>query len=143
MKLYILPIILTSDRDKGVSYLLTQKNKKFLTPLVDIHYPEFFHKEATQHIVNFFEPEQIKINEECKYNYLGIQEEMSLNYVKKNFPFVEKEDIIVTYGGILLKYETLEDFQWTPMTNKSQHGGFSPDLNFNLLLSRVIQKSII
>jgi len=143
MKAYILPIILSSDREKNLSYLLTQKNKKFLTPLVEIKYTDFFHKEAMQHISNFFEPEQIKINEECKYNYLGIQEEMSLNYVNKNFDFVDKKDIIVTYGGILLKYQTLDDYQWTPMTNNSQHGGFSPDMNFNLLLSRIIQKSII
>lgn len=143
MKIYILPIILSADKDKNSSFLLTQKNKSFLTPLIEVQYPEFFHKEILQHIVNFFELDQIKINSECKYNYMGIQEEMSVNYVLKNFDFVNKEDLIVTYCGILLKYDCLEEYQWTPMIHKSQHGGFSPDMNFNLLLSRVIQKSII
>lgn len=143
MKIYILPIILSADKDKNSSFLLTQKNKSFLTPLIEVQHPEFFHKEILQHIVNFFELDQIKINSECKYNYIGIQEELSVNYVLKNFDFVNKEDLIVTYGGILLKYDCLQDYQWTPMTPKSQHGGFSPDTNFNLLLSRVIQKSII
>lgn len=134
---------MSADKEKNQSFLLTEKNKKFVTPLVQIEYTEFFHKEAMQHIVNFFEPEEIKINEECKYNYMDVQEEMSVKYVLKNFDFVEKEDLIITYGGILLKYQCLDIYQWTPMTNKSQHRGFSPDMNLNFLLSKVIQKSII
>ena len=134
---------MSADKEKNQSFLLTEKNKKFVTPLVQIEYTEFFHKEAMQHIVNFFEPEEIKINEECKYNYMDVQEEMSVKYVLKNFDFVEKEDLIITYGGILLKYQCLDIYQWTPMTNKSQHRGFSPDMNLNFLLSKEIQKSII
>lgn len=143
MKIYILPIIFSADKEKKQTFLLTQKNEPYLTPLVEIKYPEFFQKEALQHIVNFFVADQIKINSECKYNYLSLQEEMSVYYVLKNFDFVNKEDLVVTYGGILLKYDCLEYYQWTPMTQKTQHKGFSPDTNFNFLLSSVIQKSII
>ena len=143
MKLYILPIIMSADKQNQSTFLLTQKNKKYVTPIVPIEYPEFFHKEALNHIVNFFETDQIRINNECKYNYLNIQEELSVKYVLKNFDFVNKEDIIITYGGILLKYQCLPEYQWTPMVDSSQHRGFSPDMDFNFLLNNVIQKSII
>lgn len=143
MNIYILPIILSANKDKNQTFLLTLKDKKYVTPIVQIQYPEFFHKEALQHVVNFFEAGQIQINDECKYNYLSLQEELSIKYVLKNFDFVTKEDFVVTYGGILLKYDCIEEYQWTPMTQKNQHKGFSPDMNFNFLLNNVIQKSII
>lgn len=143
MNLYILPIIMSADKEKKTTFLLTQENKKYVTPIVKIEYPEFFHKEALQHIVHFFTDGQIKINAECKYNYLTIQDELSIKYVHKNFDFVKKEDLIITYGGILLQYECNQGYQWTPMINSTQHQGFSPDMNFNFLLNTVIQKSMI
>jgi hypothetical protein len=134
---------MSADKEQNTSFILTQKGHKYKTPIIGLEYPEFFHRETLQHICRFFKPEEIKINNECKYNYLGIQDELSIKYVLKNFDFVSKEDLIITYGGILLKYETLEDYQWTPIVIKTQHQGFSPDMNLNLLINYVIQKSII
>jgi hypothetical protein len=143
MKIYILPIIFSADQENKNTFLLTQKGHNFLTPLVEIENIKFFQKEILQHVVNFFEFDEIKINSECKYNYLSIQEELSVKYVMKNFDFVKEDDLIVTYGGILLKYNCLELYQWTPMLKKAQNNGFSPDINLNFLLNNVIQRSIV
>lgn len=143
MKVYILPIIFSSNPKDKESFLLTLKGEKFIVPIVEIKYTEFFHKEALQHIVNFFESDSIKFSDACKYNFLSVQDELTCKYVHKNFDFVEKEDLIICYGGILLQYECLENFQWTKMVNSTQHEGFSPDMDFNILLNQVIQKSIV
>ena len=143
MNIYILPIILSADKEKNTTFILTQKGQKYKTPIFSLEYPEFFHREVLHRVCEFFLPEEIKVNNECKYNYLGIQDELSVKYVKKNFDFVTKEDLIITYGGILLKYETFEDYQWTPIVISTQHQGFSPDMNLNLLIHYVIQRSII
>lgn len=143
MKVYILPIIFSAKVEENKSFLLTRKGEKFTLPIVEIKYTEFFHKEALQHIVNFFDKETIEFSDACKYNFLSVQDELTHQYANKTFDFIEKEDLIIAYGGVLVQYDCLENFQWTEMKNNVEYKGFSPDMDFNILLNQVIQKSII
>ena len=72
MKVYILPIIFSSNPKDKESFLLTLKGEKFTVPIVEIKYTEFFHKEALQHIVNFFESDSIKFSDACKSCWLTL-----------------------------------------------------------------------
>jgi hypothetical protein len=142
MKAYILSVIFSADPVKKKPYLLTASHDE-LIPLIQIENPKYLYKEIFYQLKAMFIQDSIKIESDCSYNFLSIQQEMSINYAKKHYDFITDDDLIITYGGMLLKYKCLDNFQWTEYSLKTQHNGFSSDINLNLLLDYVIQRSNI
>jgi hypothetical protein len=121
--------------------LLTSSNNEELLPLIEISHSEHFYKEIFYQLKSIFVSDSIKIESDCSYNFLDIQQDMSVKYVLENYDFVTKDDLIVTYGGVLLKYKCLDSFKWTEYKLNTQHQGYGSDMNLNLLLDYVIQRS--
>jgi len=143
MKVYILSVIFCVDQIKKIPYLLTSSNDDQLLPILEIKYPQYFYKEIFHQLKNIFTVDSIKVESDCNYNFLEVQQEMSVQYAKEHYDFIKDDDLIITYGGILLKYECLEGFKWTEYIAKQQHNGYSSDMNLNLLLDNIIQRSSV
>lgn len=143
MNVYVLPVVFSSDTQTNKSYLLTQENDEYLLPLFKVQYVEFFHQELLQQIKNLFVADTIKVNNECSYSFIDIQNALSVKYVAEHHENINKNDMIITYGGILLKYKCLPNYRWTEFKIHTQHQGFSPDKNLNLLLDYIIKRSVI
>jgi hypothetical protein len=141
MKVYVLSVIFSADQVKKQPYLLTSTENEELLPLIEISHTEFFHRELFHQLKSMFTQDSIKAESDCSYNFLTLQDELSVEYVFNHYDFVSKEDLIVTYGGILLKYKCLDQFKWTEYKLNTQHKGYSSDMNLNLLLDYVIQRS--
>lgn len=143
MKTYILSVIFSADPIKNKPYLLTSNDDHELIPLLEIEHPKYLYKEIFHQLKSMFSKDSIKIESDCSYNFLDIQQDMSVKYAKEHYSFIEDDDLIITYGGMLLKYKCLDNFKWVEYNLKTQYGGFSPDINLNLLLDYVIQRSKI
>lgn len=143
MKLYILSVMFSADPKQEKSFILTSANNDMILPLIEIENPEFFNNEILYKFKSLFIPDSIKASSDCSYSFLDIQNDMSVQYARENYNQVDKDDIIVTYGGILLKYKCQEDFQWAEYKMNPQHKGYSSDMNLNLLLNYVTQKMIL
>lgn len=144
MNAYMLSVALSGDHKKKQSYILTQKGSTFLLPFHKIEYPKFFHKEIQNIVINFFQNQTVKLAEEVSFNYLSINHRNAIPFVKKYYDdFNEETDLIIIYGGILLNYPTVEDYQWTTYVTNTKYQGFSPDADLNLLLDYVIKKSTL
>lgn len=144
MKLYVLSVMFSADQKAQKPYLLTSSKHENILPLFEIKYPQFFQKEIFQHLKSIFTKDSIEVASECSYNFLDIQEQLSVQYVKDNYDFVKEDDLIVTYGGVILKYRCLEGFKWSEYSLKTQHdNGSSPDINLSLLLDYVIQRTAL
>jgi len=142
MKVYALQAIFSAKKDKP--YVLTVNSKKTTLPIFLIEYTEFFHKEVIFKIKNLF-TDTITVDSECSFNFLDIQQELTLNYVRNNeyYNFINKEDLIITYGGILKYFNPTDDFEWSEYKFNEQFQGYSSDHNLNLLLNYIISRSRI
>lgn len=144
MNAYMLSVALSGDHKKQQSYILTQKGSTFLLPLNKIEYPKFFHKEIQNIVMGFFKNQVIKLAEEVSFNYLSINHKHAIPFVKKYYDdFNEETDLLIVYGGILLNYPTIENYQWTTYVTNTKYQGFSPDMDLNFLLDYVIKKSTL
>lgn len=144
MKLYMLSIMFSADQQAKKPYLLTSSKDENILPLFEIKYPQFFQKEIFQCLKSIFVKDSIQFVSECSYNFLDIQEQLSVQYVKDNYDFIKEDDLIVTYGGVILKYRCLEGFKWSEYSLKTQHdNGSNPDMNLSLLLDYVIQRTTL
>ena len=143
MKIHVLSVIFSSDPNQRKSYLLTPLDKPDLLPIITIENAEHFHKEIFHKIKSIFVQDSIKMEADCNYNFLDVQNELATQYCLENYDFVNKEDLIVTYGGVLLKYVCTENFNWSEYKVNTQHNGYSSDMTLNLLLDYVIKRTYL
>lgn len=140
MKIYVLSAIFSADPSQNKPYLLISNNDNELLPIIEIESAQYFHKEIFHKIKSIFTLDTIKVESDCSYNFLDIQNELSVQYALDHYKFVTEEDLIITYGGVLIKYPCLENFNWTEYKLNDQYNGYSPNTNLNLLLDYIIQR---
>lgn len=144
MNAYMLAVAFSGDHDKKQSFILTQKDSSSLLPLVKIEYPKHFHKEIQTLVMTFFEGGSVKISEEVSFNFLAINNEHAMNYVKSNYEeFNEETDLLIIYGGVLLNYPCTEHYKWDNYLLNTKFNGFSKNMDLNLLLDYVIKNSTL
>lgn len=141
MKIYVLPVMFCADHKSKIPYLLTSKDNDETLPLIEVENPKFFHKEIIHQLKHFFIKDSIKVDSECNYNFLDIQNQLATDYINEKYDFIDEQDLFITYGGIILKYRCTDKYQWSEYSLKTQHNGYSADTNLNLLLDYVIQRT--
>lgn len=141
MKVYVLSVIFSADKQHNKPYLLTSANNNELLPIIEIEKVQYIYKEIFHKLSSIFIPDSIKIQSECSYSFIGIQNELSVRYAIDHYDFIKNDDLIITYGGILLKYKCLKNFKWSEYNLQKQHNGYSKDMTLNLLLDYVIKRS--
>lgn len=139
--IYALYCILTSDNN-GNSYILSNDKTEISLPIALIQNVKYLHEEARYYLRKSFDDENIKFNEECNADYLTLQNIFSINYVSNKLNITE-QDLIITYGGILLKNNTSENYYWNRLQYDSEIKGFTTDKNLNLIIDNVIHKTLI
>lgn len=143
MKVYVLSAIFTSDLHQGKSFLLTSDKDSETLPIIEIEYGKHFHNEIYHKIKSLFVLDSIKVRSDCNYNFLDIQNSFAVDYTINKYDFVNEEDLIITYGGVLLKYACEPKFKWTDYKLNPEYNAFSSDMNLNLLLDNVISRTHI
>ncbi len=140
MKAYILPIMFGVNSEQELC-LLSYKDNILMLPVRELEYPEFFQRETLTIVSNCFESGEFEIIEECNYNFLDIQNPLSVTYIERYFgDSISKEDFIFTYAGVLKYMKCISDLKWNPLNFKEQHSGFTKDKELNLLLAEIMQK---
>ena len=92
-------------------------------------------------VSNCFESGEFEIIEECNYNFLDVQNPLSVTYIERYFgDSISKKDFIFTYAGVLKYMKCISDLKWNVLNVQEQHGGFTNDKELNLLLAEVMQK---
>ena len=125
-------------------YLLTVKDKKYLLPVIQIEHSKYFHKEIFSKIKTLFLDDEIRVNEDCSYNFIDIQQQLSLDYIfnnKEYYGFIEEDDLIITYGGIIQYFNVSDQFDWSEYVFNDKFGGYSADNNLNLMLDNIITRT--
>jgi hypothetical protein len=144
MNAYILAVAFSGNHDKKESFILTKKESPFSLPLIKMEYPKFFHQEIKTIVTTFFQGGSVKISEEVSFNFLAINNEYAMNYVKSNYKeFNEETDLLIVYGGILLNYPCTDHYKWTNYLTNTKFNGFSKDMNLNLLIDYVIKNTTL
>ena len=140
MKAYLLPLIYGVD-EQSEPCILASHGDMLKLPITEIKYPEFFQREILTITANFFKAGQMDFIDECNYNFLDIQSDLAMTYVHKYYrEELNKEDLVIIYGGLLKYMSCIEGLGWHPLLIKEQHGGFTVDKDYNLLLSDTMQK---
>lgn len=140
MKAYILPIMFAVSSEQELC-LLSSKDDIITLPVKELQYPEFFQRETLTTVSNCFESEEFEIIEECNYNFLDIQNPLSVIYIERYFgDSISKKDFIFTYAGVLKYMKCIPEFKWNILDVQQQHGGFTKDKELNLLLAEIMQK---
>lgn len=143
MKIYVLSVMFSADQHQKKSFVLTSAEDQELLPIIEIVHPEFFYKTIFHQLKTIFVADSIKVNSECNYSFLSVQDELSVKYAIDHYDFISKDDLIITYGGIILKYRCLDEFAWTEYKINEQYKGYCSDMNLNLLLNNIVQKSVL
>lgn len=139
---YALYVIITSD-NTGSTFCLSSDKLELILPIVKIDNVKYLHEEARYKLRRFFDDESIKFNEECSADYLCIQNILSVNYVSEYIENFSDNDLIITYGGVLLKNNTADNIYWHRLQYDSTIKGYSNNKNANLLIDNVIHKTLI
>lgn len=140
MKAYILPIMFAVNSEQELC-LLSSKDNALILPVRELEYPEFFQRETLTIVSNCFESGEFEIIEECNYNFLDVQNPLSVTYIERYFgDSISKEDFIFTYAGVLKYMKCISDLKWNVLNVQEQHGGFTKDKELNLLLAEIMQK---
>lgn len=141
--IYALYVIITSD-NTGSTFCLSLDKTELKLPFEKIENIKYLHEEARYRLVKYFDNDSIKFNEECTADYLAIQNILSINYMAENLSdFSKDDDLVITYGGILLKNNTIDNIYWNQLQYDTAIKGYSSNSNLNLLIDNVIHKTLI
>lgn len=138
--LYALYVILSSkDNDM---YIVSTKEKELSIPCIEITCPSKVKQEARYILRNFFTKDSYQFTEECSYNFLDIQEENSLDYLRSIDVFTE-DNLYITYGGIAI-FNTLQShLYWHKLIFNHDYFGYTTNKPLSLLIDNVINKTTI
>lgn len=139
---YALYVIITSD-DSGSTFCLSADKTDLVLPISKIENTKYLHEEARYHLRKCFDDTAIRFNEECSANYLVVQNILSINYIATKINLDPDKDIVITYGGILLKNNTSDGNFWYRLQYDKETKGYSTDPNLNLIIDNVIHKTLI
>lgn len=139
--IYALYCILTSD-NTGSSYILSNNKAEISLPIALIQNPKYLHEEARYYLRKCFNDENIQFNEECNADYLTLQNTFCIDYVSEHIKITD-QDLVITYGGILLKNNLSDNYYWKRLQYDTEIKGFTSDKNLNLIIDNVIHKTLI
>jgi hypothetical protein len=137
-KIYAIYIILSS-KDNDL-YMLSTEEKDLSPPLVEIQTPSKIKQESRYILRNFFTVDSYKFTEECSYNFLDIQEENSIDYLK-SINKHEDTDLYITYGGIAPLNKLNKNLYWNKLIFNNEYFGYSNNKPLNLAIDNVINKA--
>lgn len=139
-KLYALYVVLSS-KDNDI-YLVSTKEKNLEIPCIEITCPSKLKQEARYIFRNFFTKDSYQFIEECSYNFLDIQEENSLDYLKSIDQF-STDNIYIIYGGIAPFNKLQSNLYWHKLIFNHEYFGYTTNKSLNLLIDNVINKTTI
>jgi hypothetical protein len=139
-KLYALYVILSS-KDNDI-YIVSTKEKELDIPCIEITCPSKVKQEARYILRNFFTRDSYQFTEECSYNFLDIQEENSLDYLKSLEKFSD-DNLYITYGGIAQTNTLQSHLYWYKLIFNHDYLGYTTNKALNLLIDNVINKTTL
>lgn len=139
-KLYALYVILSS-KDSDI-YLVSTKEKELSIPCIEITCPTKVKQEARYILRNFFTKDSYQFTEECSYNFLDIQEENSIDYLKSIEQPIE-DNLYITYGGIANLNTLQPNLYWYKLIFNHDYLGYTTNKALNLLIDNVINKTTL
>lgn len=131
--------IILSSRDNDL-YILSTKEKEIIPPIVEITTPSQIKQESRYILRNFFSPDSYKFTEECSYNFLDIQEENTVDYVKSIDVYTEN-NLYITYGGIASYNKVNNNLYWHKLIFNNEYFGYTNNKPLNLAIDNVINKA--
>lgn len=137
-KIYALYIVLSS-KDNDL-YILSTKEKELIPPLEEISTPSKIKQESRYILRNFFSADSYKFTEECSYNFLDIQEENTVDYIKSMDTF-DEDSLYITYGGIASYNKTNNNLYWYKLIFNNEYFGYTNNKPLNLAIDNVINKA--
>ena len=140
--IYLLYVLLTSDHANV--YCLSTDKSQIVLPIHKLTNTRYLHDEARYILRKSFDKEAFKFNEECNPNYLDIQNDLAINYVtSNNIQFDIDKDLIIMYGGMLLKNNPSDNYYWHTLKYDMQYKGYCSNINTNLIIDYVIHNTAI
>jgi hypothetical protein len=137
---YALYVILSSEDNQ--LYIVSTKEKELILPCIKLAYPSKIKQETRYILRNFFTEDSYQFTEECSYNFLDIQEDNSLDYLRSINEFSE-DNLYITYGGIAPLNKIKPQKYWTKLVFNTDYLGYTTNKSLNLVIDNVINKTII
>ena len=137
---YALCVILTYENNSG--YILSIDPNEIKLPIIQIENINYLHDEIRYKTRKFFSPSSFEFNEECDYNFLSVQNSLSINYLQSIDDSYYNDSLILTLGGILEKNSTENNMFWSKLVYDTDLQGFTNNKNLNLLIDNVINKTL-
>jgi len=139
---YVVFIGLTNDNNN--SYCLSLSPKQLDLPVITIQHIDHLHNEIRYYIKQSFDQSSFKFTEECDFNIISLQNELTIEYLKTKIEnYDNQSNLVILCGGILLKNKTKNTHHWHKLIYDADHSGFTNNTNLNLLIDHVINKTII
>lgn len=120
MNLYSVFCFITADREKATNYVISDISTEIILPIKKIDSARYIHNESRYFIKSLFTKDSYKHIDEIVFNYIDIQNEFLLEYLKKtnNHSIDITQDLLVLYGGIIEKKPTTkkywQEFEYSP-----------------------------
>ena len=137
-KIYAVYIVISS-KDNDL-YIVSTKEKELIPPIVEISTPSQIKQESRYVLRNFFSADSYKFTEECSYNFLDIQEENTVDYVK-SIDIFEENNLYITYGGIAPYNKININLYWYKLIFNNEYFGYTNNKPLNLAIDNVINKA--
>lgn len=141
IKLYSLYVILSHVDNNP--YIISTHPKELILPFYQINTPNKIKQESRYILRNFFETNSNEFLQECTCNFLDLQEENSIDYMKSIQADFNNENLYITYGGLSRYCKVRDDLFWYPLVFNTEYFGYSTNKALNLLIDNVINKTTL
>lgn len=139
-KVYAIYVALSS-KDNHI-YIMSTDETEIKLPIKEILLPHKIKQESRYIFKNFFEDQAFQFAEECSYNFLDLQEDHTLDYIKNNNLY-DDNNLYITYGGIAPMFDLKDNLYWYKLIFNHEYFGYTNNKPLNLLIDNVINKSVL